>query len=502
MSTRLAIAIGLLLYAVLMLMVSLFWMARVKRAADYLVAGRGLPVWVLIGTIVGTCIGTGVIIGGSGLAYRHGWAGCAYPIGLGLGTTLTGFAFAGMRRFQFMTLSEEVACYYGGNRAVVEFANVTLFLSQLCWLTVQIMGGAAVLVAVTGLPHHICTVLSGFIKAMISIPGGLKSVVYTDVLQTLILFCGFGFLTYSALRTSGGLAGLRQGVPAEYFSFLGIDSLGGGKVLSILVALVLGVIADPGRRLTMYSARTETGAKWSMVVSGVLVMLFSVVIGITGMYTFHLNPKLNGPDDTLPWLVAKVLPPWLAGFVVVSVFSGMSSAANACATAAGTFFVRHIYPLVTGLYPRNPIAAVRWALVCAFILSTTLGLYTGTIVDFVLGFLPITMSGLAVIILVGRFWRRATWQGALAALVTTPLVSVTLKLAHFQLRLWNDPVVVATIAGFLAHFALSTLTAPTTRSFAEVAQSMANQRRAIEGEPMLHAARTFPAICQDDLEST
>src|SRR5215470_11678767 len=137
MGTHLAIALGLIVYVVLTTGVSLVMMARVRRPTDYLVAGRGLPYWVLTGTIIGTCIGTGVIIGGTGLAYRHGWAGCAYPIGLGLGTLLTGLCFAKMRRYQFMTLSEEIACYYEGNRGVVEFSNITLFLSQLCWLTVQ-----------------------------------------------------------------------------------------------------------------------------------------------------------------------------------------------------------------------------------------------------------------------------------------------------------------------------------------------------------------------------
>ena len=47
---------------------------------------------------------------------------------------------------------------------------------------------------------ELCVVLAGFAKALISIPGGLKAVVYTDVLQTIILFCGFGFLIYSALK--------------------------------------------------------------------------------------------------------------------------------------------------------------------------------------------------------------------------------------------------------------------------------------------------------------
>src|SRR5437870_4244842 len=138
MTTHVAIAIGLILYVVLTTGVSFLMMSRVRKPADYLVAGRGLPHWVLIGTIVGTCIGTGVIIGGSGLAYKHGWAGCAYPVGLGIGTLLAGLCFAKMRRYNFMTLSEEISCYYGGHRLVTEFSNITLFLSQLCWLTVQI----------------------------------------------------------------------------------------------------------------------------------------------------------------------------------------------------------------------------------------------------------------------------------------------------------------------------------------------------------------------------
>ena len=76
------IAIGLIIYAGLMLVVSLYWMFRVKKPADYLVGGSSLPFWVLTGNIAAGCIGTGVIIGGSGLAYQHGWAGSAYPIGL------------------------------------------------------------------------------------------------------------------------------------------------------------------------------------------------------------------------------------------------------------------------------------------------------------------------------------------------------------------------------------------------------------------------------------
>src|SRR4029079_17102750 len=127
-----------------------------------------------------------------------------------LGTLLTGLFFAGMRKYKFMTLSEEGACYFDGIRVIIELSQLTIFLSQLCWLTVQIMGGAAVLGAVTGLNPKICVLIAGFAKAAISIPGGLKAVVYTDVIQTVILFFGFSFLVRSALVQSGGLSGLQH----------------------------------------------------------------------------------------------------------------------------------------------------------------------------------------------------------------------------------------------------------------------------------------------------
>jgi SSS family solute:Na+ symporter len=477
MHVHLAILIGLALYACLMLAVAVFWMVRVKKATDYLVAGRGLPWWILTGTVTATGIGTGVVIGASGLAYQHGWAGCAYPIGLGLGTLLTGLLFARMRRFRFMTLSEEVACYYNNNRIVVEFCNLSLFASQLCWLTVQIMGGAAVLSVVTEFQPEWCVLIAGFITACISIPGGLKTVVYTDTLQAVILLSGLGCLTYLALDRSGGLAGLSASVPTDYLSFLGMESYGRWKVISLILALILAVIADPGRRLSMFSANSERAARWSMVIAGSIVIAFSVVIGIIGMYTFRINPGLEYPDQSVTWLVLNALPTWLAAFVVVSIISAIFSSASSNAITSGTYFVGHIYPLATGHYAERPLVAVRLALICTFVLSTGVALVAGTIVDFVLQFLPLTMSGLGVIILMGNFWKRATWQGALAALIITPGVYLAVKYLPGQEEFWNSPIIPATLAGGVAQVIVSLLTPRNTRPFDDVAEALNKKRQ-------------------------
>ncbi len=480
MTTQTAILIGLAIYGSLMLMVSMFFMARVKKASDYLVAGRGIPFWALTGNIVGTCIGTGVVIGASGLAYQHGWAGCAYPIGLGLGTLLTGIFFAKMRRYKFMTLGEEISCYYGNNKIVSEFSNISLFFSQLCWLTVQIMGGGAVLSVVTGWNPQLSIVIAGIITAMISIPGGLKTVIYTDFLQATILLIGFGLLTSVALGDVGGLAGLKQSVPPGYYSFLGVKSYGGWKVFGLILVLLMNPIADPGRRLTMYSARTERGAKWSMITAGIIVIVFSVVVGIAGMYAFKLNPNLPSADQALPWLVMNVLPYGLAAIVVVSIASAIFSSANGNAAAVGTFYVRHIFPLFTKRYAKRPIVVVRRTLAVAFVLSTGLALFMGDIVEFVIKFLPLTMSGLAVIVLLGRFWKRSTWQGALAALITTPAVSLLIMFVPMGKNFFDNPIIPATIAGLLVHVIVSLITPNNTHRFEDIADAMTHERKSIE----------------------
>ncbi len=241
---------------------------------------------------------------------------------------------------------------------------------------------------------------------------------------------------------------------------------------------MLNPVADPSRRLTMYSAASEKSARTSMVISGIVVMIFSVVIGITGMYAFKLNPHLPDREQALPWLIVNKLPAWLAAFVAVAVVSGISSAANGTAAAAGTFMTRHIFPLVTGRFPKRPVAATRWALAFAFCFSTVLALYMGNIVDFVKIFLPLTMSGLGVIILIGRFWKRANWRGAIATLVVTPIVSLLVKF------FWKgmDPILPATVVGVLVQIVVGLLTPPRVLTFEQVAERMTVERQSIEGK--------------------
>jgi SSS family solute:Na+ symporter len=143
------------------------------------------------------------------------------------------------------------------------------------------------------------------------------------------------------------------------------------------------------------------------------------------------------------------------------------------------------------------VVAVRWALSGVFLFSTLLGLFTGNVVGFVIKFLPLTMSGLAVTILFGRFWKRVTWQGGLAALIVTPAVSVIgffLKdndtLATIILK--KNGSLTAMAAGALALIVVSLMTPPRQRTIEEVAADMAKERQSIEGAVGHHGPAENP----------
>lgn len=482
MTTRSAIFIGLAIYGLLIFVLSIFFASRVRKAEDYLVAGRRVPFWILTGSIVGTCVGTGATIGASGLAFQHGWAGSAYPMSLGLGVFFAGLLFAVMRRYNFMTLGEEIACYYGRNRVVVEFSNVSLFLSQLCWLTVQIMGAGALLNSLFGLGPRLSVIIASAVIAIVCIPGGLRAVIYIAFLQGVLLLVGFGSLAKSVLTSAGGLAGLRDSVPAAYFSFLGVESAGGQQILGLVMVLVLGILAEPGRRLPMYIARSESDARWSMVTAGLTVVVFSASIGIAGMYVLKINPHLLHPDLVLPWLILNALPPWLAGLLTVAIGSAIFTSASGSAATVGTIFVRHIFPLTTRRYPKKPVVTTRLGLIGAFLVSTSIALRADNIVGFVTTFLPLTATGLAIIILMGRFWKRSNWQGALAALVATPVVALVLMLIPSRSGIFSVPIIPAVAIGVATHVVVSLLSPPSGHSFEEVAEVMKHERRAIEVE--------------------
>jgi SSS family solute:Na+ symporter len=476
------LVIALAAYSLLMIVASIASVRRVKNTMDYLMGGRGISMWMMVATLTGTGIGTGVAVGSSGLAYSGGWAGSIYAVGLGAGMMMTGLMFGKMRRYQFMTISEEVACYYGGDRHIYHFSNVVFFLSQVFWLTVQIMGGGHVISVITGLTPKTGMMISSALLVVTALPGGLCTVAYANVLQSIFIFIGFIALMVTALNANGGLNGLYERVPAGYNSLFGHEVIGYKKVFNVFLALVASIIADPCRRQMLFSCKNERDAKLASVIGGSFTAAIAIPVVIAGMYAYVLNPSIPCQDQAMPWLVTQALPIWLAAMVVIAILSAVFSSGNANAASAGSYYLRHIHPVMfKGKYPKNQMRAIRLSMSVVFVVSTSLALCAGNIVDFVVTFLSVVVSGLSVVLVAGRFWRRATWQGAASAIVAGAAASAAVLLIPAQKAFWGEPAVPAVLAALIAHVTVSLLTKRPDFEFETIVEQMRKEREGLEG---------------------
>src|SRR5699024_8948581 len=148
--------------------------------------------------------GTGSSLGAVGFGYENGWAGALYGIGGALGVILLLVLFADVRKYGFMTYSEEVSFYYGADRKLKGLVAVVLLLARIGWLGAHVMGGALYLTYLTGIEPAWSKVIVALGFGIYTVIGGYLAVVITDAIQGTLLFLGFITLAVLALIEVGG----------------------------------------------------------------------------------------------------------------------------------------------------------------------------------------------------------------------------------------------------------------------------------------------------------
>lgn len=456
---------------------------RIENTSEFLLGDRSLHVFSLAGSTLATVLGTGATIGATGYAYQNGFAGALYGLGQGSGVIIVGLLFAEMRKYEFMSLGEEIACYYGGNRYIYEFSNVMMFLSLVCWIGVQIIGAANYLGILTDLSYITSVITSGIAFGLLVVIGGYAAVVYTDTLQAFIFFFSFIGLAIFGVIAAGGVSDVASSVPSENLSFLGHEKVGWFNTISIPMALMISYISEPGYRHRIYSAKSVKHARWSMIVPGLIAIPFSFVTATLGMTAYSLKSDLAVPEEALPWMATEIFPVWAMGLILISGFAATFSSANSDCASGALFFIRHVYNLLVPgrRYPKNKLLASRITVAVMMTVATLLVLVFKSIVDFIVTFVSVLMSGLVSVILLGRFWRKATWQGAVAAIITGAVATGLVEFMPGWKAFWQESIIPATLSALIVHVVVSLLTFTKGKpSFEEVADRMTDEREELE----------------------
>ncbi len=442
--------------------------------------GRQLSLGLLLGTIIATMVGTGSSMGAVSNGYQNGWGGALFGIGGGLGIIILTFLFAGMRRYNFLTMTEEIAFYYGANKTLKAIVAFILYLASIGWLGAHILGGSFYLSWSSGLDLLTCKIISASGFALYVIIGGYLAVVWTDTIQAVILFCGFIALSIIAIPAAGGMENIQATVPPENLSFLGIEKSGLVPAISLSVAIAVGVLAAPSFRQRIYTARTISLAKKSFMISAIAYFLFSILPVIIGLSAYTIDPSLENSNMAFPFMATTILPPLIGMLVLVSGLSATMSSGDSDALTGVTILLRDVWIVLTGKLPakENVVKYSRWAITFSILLAFSFGILAEDILGYITKMTSTLMSGICVVAVLGRLWNRATWQGAIAALISGSAISFIILTSADYAAYWGNPIIPALIFATISHIIVSLLTPANTVS-REAALEIINRERKV-----------------------
>ena len=402
-------------YLIVTLVVGAALSTRIKRASDYLVAGRNLGLALTTASLAAVQIGAGVVLGGAEVGASSGlWPGTWYGLGCGAGTILAGLVAARrLRELGGIVPIDFFAARYGERRFVRMWAWLSNIPSLLGIFAAQLMACGTVL-AGFGFDFRPAVLTIGGVILFSNVMSGMWGVVAVDFVQVSIIMIGIPLAAIAAV-THAPWVGMGS-VLATPFIPEGL----GTRAVFLITPFLFSISVSYDAFIRYQSARSARIAQEACVLAGSLVIVISfcsALIGAAGKRAF----ATVADGAVLTHVITATLPPVLAGVVVSALLAAAMSTANALLISMAGCFSRDFYNKVLHPsaelddLPRATLYA-RLSVAVALGLGVTVALLARGILDTIIIFNYPYMASLLVPLLGGLLWSRARTRGAYAAM--------------------------------------------------------------------------------------
>jgi solute:Na+ symporter, SSS family len=451
---------------------------RAKSESDFLVAGRRLGPLLYSGTMAAVVLGGASTIGGVGLGYQYGISGMWLVFSIGCGILLLSLVFAGrINRLGVYTVSQMLELRYG--RGANLLSGIVMWAYTLMLAVTSTIAYGTIFGVLFDIGKVPSILIGGAVVVTYSVLGGMWSITLTDFVQFIIKTVGIFFVLLPAvLIKAGGFSGLAEKLPDTAFS---LTSIGGGTILTYFVIYFFGLVIGQDIWQRVFTARSDSVAKWAGTASGVYCLLYAVAGALIGMGASVILPNLAERDDAYPAIVTEVLPQGVAGLVVAAalaaIMSTSSGALIATATVAkedivGTILRRRNKNTVstpvdaggehlTAEQEHDEVGSSRWYILVFGVVVIGVACVLGDVVAALTIAYDILVGGLLVAIIGGMIWKRGTIAGALVSIATGTVLTLGTMLAYGDIYA-NEPIFAGLIGSLLTFVAVSLLTPPTS----------------------------------------
>ena len=419
MSTETIIFIGVGLYLAVMLIIGIYASRKSGSTANFIVAGRRLPIWIGSATIVATWFGGGTMMGGAGASYERGLLGViADPFGGALCLFIVGFFFARLfRRLRLLTFIDFFDNRYGKTAATI--AAIGSISSNIGWTGALLVAFGYVFETLTGVPMQMGILGGAIVVFIYTVAGGMWAVALTDFVQIVVIAIGLVMLLTVVLIDVGGWSNIAQQLPEDTFRMIPVEHTAAVWLTYVRAWLIFG-LADVTAQTLMqraFSARNEQVAQNSFYLAGfghLSLGLIPVTLGIIASVTM---PGLADPETVIPELaMAHLHPVAIAIFVGALLAAIMSSADSALLAAASVFSVNILPFFKPQVSDRFRLLATRIAIPVFGSIAVYVALEVRVVYNLILDSNSVILVCVTAPFIAGVWWKRANRIGALASM--------------------------------------------------------------------------------------
>lgn len=419
LSTETTIFIGVAIYLVVMLYIGVRASKKADSTENFIVAGRGMPIWIGSATIVATWFGGGTMMGAAGASYERGLLGViADPFGGALCLFIVGFFFARIfRRLGLLTIVDLFEIRFGKFAATV--AAIATISTQIGWTGALLVAFGYVFETLTGVPIHIGIMGGAVVVFVYTVAGGMWAVAVTDFVQMVVIAIGLIMLLVVVLIDVGGWGNIGPHLPEDTFSMVPVERSPSIWLNYFRAWMIFGIADVTAQTLIQraMSAKDEQTAQNSFYLAGfghLSLGMIPVTLGIIASVTM---PGLAEPETVIPTLaIAHLHPVAIAIFVGALLAAIMSSADSALLAAASVFSVNILPFFKRQITDKQRLLATRIAIPVFGSFAVYVALEVQVVYDLILDSNSVKLVCVTVPFIAGVWWKRANRAGVLASM--------------------------------------------------------------------------------------
>ncbi len=419
-----------IVYLLVTIAIGLMAAKRVHNSADFAIAGRHLPMAMIVTTTFATWFGSETVLGIPAKFVNGGLHGVVEdPFGAGFCLILVGLFFAGkLYRMTLLTISDYYRERYG--RSVEIICSIIIMVSYLGWVSAQV---TALGLVFNLLSNGAIGIELGMVIGVVSILaytlfGGMWSVAITDFIQMIILVVGLSILAVFAADQAGGADKVvALAVSQDMFKFLPEPNFTDiAFFIGAAVTIMFGSIPQQDVFQRVMSANSLKAATHGPVIGGICYILFAFVPMFLVVSAMLIMPEkateliADDPQKVLPTLVMEQMPFIMQVLFFGALLSAIKSCASATLLAPSVTFTENIW---RQFHPhqsdQQELRAMRVTVLVfsALVLCYAIAMQGTSIYEMVSGAYQVPLVGAFVPLLFGLYWPRATTQGAIFAIV-------------------------------------------------------------------------------------